>query len=95
MLPKRAASARTRGPRRALVAPGEVALVPEGMLALFARIVHFVVPGADGKQEIAARFLVPQHPAILAHFDDLAELETLAARFNAGERFLPAPQKPE
>ncbi|WP_404995409.1 hypothetical protein [Cupriavidus pauculus] len=91
-LPKRGASGMTSRTRRGLIAPGQLAEIPEDKAALFARIQHFVVPLNDEGTtlEVASRFVIPGHPAIAAHFSSFEELQQLVERYNRGERFVSA-----
>ena len=91
-LPKQGAAGKASRTRRGLIAPGQLAEIPDDMGALFARIQHFVVPlNAEGTtMEVAARFCIPGHPAIAAHFSSFDELQELVERYNRGERFMSA-----
>lgn len=86
--PKRAGRS-TRGTGRMLVAPGVWEVRPEGMSAIFARLQHFMdgdVLHKTGEAVISPRF-DDRHPAVIAYSNGMDQLRTLAARYNAGERW--------
>jgi len=86
--PKRAPQ-RSRSTGRVLVAPGQLEAAPQGMRSIFARINIFCGINPDGTVFIGKRF-TENHPAVQEYSNGLDELQDLARRFNAGERWIGA-----
>mgnify|MGYP000494037271 CR=1 FL=1 len=82
--PKGIAKSRT-APRRMLVEPGVLAVVPEGETAIFEGLQQFVHVTVTDKK-LVARF-PDDHTAVRYYFDSPAAMHALIAAYNAGQRF--------
>lgn len=91
--PKGTSTAAKQASGLRLIAPGELMVPPQpGAIAIYPRIRHFIdhpLYVATGQVRIAKQF-DDDHPAVKTHSSGLAELQDLAARFEAGVRWMTA-----
>jgi hypothetical protein len=69
-----------------LIEPGVFGVIRSDQRSIFCGIQQFVVVGRD---RLESKYPAG-HPAIVHHFGEHSSFEALLARYNAGERVIPA-----
>lgn len=72
-----------RSCRRALISPGVMQTMPEGLASIYQRIQHFVRP-VEGKLQAV---FADDHPSMTYYFHGAEHLHKLIADYNMGVRY--------
>lgn len=78
------------GPRKGLIEPGVIDIIPEGKGSILSAVQVFIQV-VNGKLQLRKDFADPDHPCWTVH-GTMAENQQRIDRYNNGERFFDLPE---